>query len=287
MAAKMEVVIGEQYSRLKIIRDAGKNRHSKTLVECECDCGKTCTVILSRLRNGLTKSCGCYKREVTSETSRVDYTGVVSGKLTMLKDVGTDGGTRLWLCKCECGNFHTAKGSSVKFGHILSCGCLQLENTVKANTTHGMSDTREYWSYHKMLDRCYNENDHKYPSYGARGITVCDRWLESFSNFYEDMGDKPENLSLERKDVNGNYEPDNCMWDTATEQAFNQRKSKANTSGKSGVNFITERGLWSARIGKENKEYRLGVFATFEEAVEARQKAELELYGYLKDGGNA
>lgn len=205
----------------------------------------------------------------------------------MLKDVGTKNGSRMWLCQCECGNLHTAQGSSVKIGHTLSCGCLQAENTAKANTTHGKSSSKEYFIYHKMINRCYNENDHKYLNYGARGVVVCDRWLKSFSNFYEDMGDKPEGLTLERKEVNGDYEPSNCIWDTPSEQAFNQRRSKANTSGKTGVSFCDKRGLWLAKIWKETKAYYLGAFITFEEAVEARQKAELNLYGYLKDGGNA
>lgn len=90
--------------------------------------------------------------------------------------------------------------------------------------THGMSNTPEYKAWFEMKRRCYNKNRKGYKNYGGRGIKVCDRWLESFENFYEDMGDRPSpNHSLDRIDVNGNYEPSNCKWSDRTEQNYNQR----------------------------------------------------------------
>ncbi len=281
MAAKSIVVVGEKYGRLTIVSDGGKNKHSKTIVNCQCECGNTCTVILSRLKSGLTKSCGCYKTETTSERTRVDYTGLVHGRLTLLKDVGSKNGSRMWLSQCECGNLHVVQASAVAYGNILSCGCLFTENVKAANTTHGMSRTREYSTYNGMLARCYNENSEKYEIYGKRGIVVCDEWLESFSNFYRDMGDKPEGLTLERIDVNGNYCKENCFWDTPTEQAYNQRRRKDNKSGRVGVS--DKSGFWIAQIWKGRKQYDLGKFKTYEEALAAREAAEIEHYGYLKN----
>lgn len=93
---------------------------------------------------------------------------------------------------------------------------------ITASTTHGMFGTPTYNSWAHMLQRCGNPKNHKYPDYGGRGIKVCPEWV-SFEGFYKSMGLKPEGLSLERKDVNGNYEPSNCKWATASEQNRNKR----------------------------------------------------------------
>jgi hypothetical protein len=92
-----------------------------------------------------------------------------------------------------------------------------------ATKSHGMTNTSIYGCYHRMLQRCYNPNNPKYSIYGGRGITVCDRWRNSFEAFYEDMGDIPSNLSLDRINVNGNYCPENCRWATASQQCANRR----------------------------------------------------------------
>lgn len=280
---KRDAVVGKKFNRLLVVEQLGKNKHGKYSVKCLCDCGKECTALEATVKSGHTKSCGCFKSEVTSERFRVDYTGAKRGRLTMLRDVGTKNGTRQWECLCDCGKTHVTNGSSVFFGHTLSCGCLHSENTKIANTTHGMSHSKEYFIYNTMLARCYNENNEKFPHYGARGITVSDSWLESFANFYEDMGKRPEGLTLERKEVNGNYCKENCVWDTPNEQAYNQRKRVDNTSGQTGVSLRGD--LWWARIWKNRVAYDLGCYPTFEEAVAAREKGEMELYGYLKNKG--
>lgn len=278
---KRDCIVGNKYGRLQVVSQGGKNKHGKYSVGCECECGNICNVLEAGLKNGHTRSCGCIKSEEASERFKVDYTGVKSGRLLMLEDVGTKRGTRQWKCLCDCGNIHVTNGSSVKYGHTLSCGCLHTENTKAANTTHGMSRSSIYYIYNAMLARCYNTRNEKYPIYGARGITVCDSWRASFSNFYMDMSNRPDGLTLERLDVNGNYCKENCIWDTPTEQAFNQRESKANTSGCTGVSF--HQGYWWSRIWKNNITHNLGKFLDFEDAVFARKQAEVDLYGYLKN----
>lgn len=104
-----------------------------------------------------------------------------------------------------------------------SCGCLADELTVKRSTTHGMTNSREWETWHRMKRRCSDPNISSYPRYGGRGIRVCQRWLEAFQNFYDDMGKRPSGLySIERLDSDGHYEPGNCVWATIAEQNCNK-----------------------------------------------------------------
>lgn len=126
-----------------------------------------------------------------------------------------------------------------------------------------------------MKCRCYDLKDKYYDLYGGRGITVCDRWLESFENFYEDMGDKPSKQhSIDRIEVNGNYEPANCKWATKTVQAINQRLRQDNTSGHKGVHWHENKQKWVAYISINRRRISLGDHSVRAEAIKARQLAE-------------
>ena len=131
-----------------------------------------------------------------------------------------------WVCQCDCGQITVATGSQLRGGHTRSCGCLQKEHasrTGKSAATHGRRFTREYQCWVDMRRRCDNPKNASYKNYGAKGITVCNRWQTSFANFFADMGKCPKGFTLDRfPNHEGNYEPGNCRWANQDQQANNK-----------------------------------------------------------------
>lgn len=132
---------------------------------------------------------------------------------------------KYYNCKCECGTERPVQGWSMVYGKTLSCGCLRREVNVELHTTHGSCAHPAYKSWSDMKKRCQNDKMAAYKDYGGRGIIVCDAW-QTFEGFWRDMGPTwVAGLTIERNDVNGNYEPLNCCWATKLEQAQNKRNS--------------------------------------------------------------
>ena len=151
----------------------------------------------------------------------IDLTGKRFGRLIALHTVSTKG-RAIWLCRCDCGNTKTVRGTHLTQGLISSCKCLQTEFVIPRK--HGRSRSRVYRIWRDMLSRCHNENYPERHLYGGRGIEVCERWRYSFENFLADMGEPAPELSIDRfPNKDGNYEPGNCRWATAKEQAGNRR----------------------------------------------------------------
>lgn len=156
-----------------------------------------------------------------------DLTGQRFGKLIAIKPVGTNkSGNTLWECKCDCGNSSIVINSNLTRENSKSCGCTNSERLIKRNTSHGMSKTKIYAKWLSMLERCRTKTNTDYKYYGARGINVCKEWKD-FNKFYKwAMNNGYENsLTIDRINVNGNYEPSNCRWVTQLRQCNNKRNN--------------------------------------------------------------
>lgn len=154
-----------------------------------------------------------------------DLTGKKYGQLTTLGVDKIVKGHKYYLCRCDCGSVKSISGSHLVTGATQSCGCLKSHRTTERNTTHGKSNTRLFSIWQGMKKRCNNSNNQAYKYYGARGIHVCGEWINDFSKFYNwsISNGYSDNLTLERIDVNGNYEPKNCKWIPFEDQARNRR----------------------------------------------------------------
>lgn len=182
----------------------------------------------------------------------LDITGQRYGRLVAIERaenrVSESGKVRArWLCKCDCGREKIVLLDDLRGGHTNSCGCLGDESRRNSSKTHGMTGTRIYVEWLSMKARCYNKETKSYSRYGGRGVTICKEWLDDFMNFYNwaMANGYRDDLTIERKDVNGDYCPENCCWITQKEQAKN-RRATLRTKDKNGNE------VYAMDVAKEN-----------------------------------
>lgn len=209
---------GRVYGKWTVLERGGVDAGGNVLWRCHCACGTERIVSGVALRAGQTKSCRCSRRR--------DLTGQRFGRLRVVAFSHHAGTQRkpFWRCVCDCGAETTVNGQPLRNGLIRSCGCLKRDLSVQRATKHGGHGTRTYRSWKAMRERCHNPSGTHYHHYGGRGITVCEQWKD-FSAFLADMGECPAGLTIDRIDGNGNYEPGNCRWATATQQSRNTNRN--------------------------------------------------------------
>lgn len=156
--------------------------------------------------------------------------GAKIGRLLLLKETRVPHGKKYtdvgYICKCDCGKEKIVRKSDLTSGKVLSCGCYASDVFRKTHTKHGMAYSRVYRIWFGIKKRCFYKNEDNYYLYGGRGITMCDKWKNSFEAFYADVGEPPGNeYSIDRINPNGNYEPGNCRWATQKQQAQNTRRN--------------------------------------------------------------
>lgn len=186
---------------------------------------------------------------------RPDEAMISNGKLTQVGSsfrVSNTHGSRTAVFMCECGIRKAFDVKNVRTGRTKSCGCTTKQSISESLRTHGQKNSRTYIIWGLMKARCKNKNNPRWSDYGGRGIVLCDRW-EMFENFFADMGEAPEGMSIDRIDNNGNYEPGNCRWATRKEQSRNKRTNRmvtANGKTMCVVEWSEETGINRHTIGR-------------------------------------
>jgi hypothetical protein len=217
--------INKRYGRLVVIGETqNSNMHS---FDFRCDCGNIVSFPPYRVFTTGQKSCGkcrCYK---DSKISISDYINKRNNMLTVIgysKKSMND--RRYYLkCLCNCGNIAYVTPYQFKSGAVKSCGCLKK---ISANRKDGRSTHELYGMWFQMISRCENPDNHKYKDYGKRGISVCEEWHNfwNFVSWSDSVGGRPNGYTIDRIDVNGNYEPNNCRWASSKTQSLNKRSNR-------------------------------------------------------------
>jgi hypothetical protein len=178
----------------------------------------------------------------------------------------------VWQCICKCGKEVRAQSQSLVGGGTKSCGCYKSEMTKARNSKHGLTTTKTYMSWQAMKQRCYYKGHKDYASYGGRGIRICDAWLEDYMNFFNDMGEIPDGCTLDRIDPDKDYSKENCRWLEKGNQSKNTRRQR-----RLGVGVLWHKNHYEVTLGGKY----ISCHKTYEEALKARDKAELERWGFV------
>lgn len=224
MPKRLELT-GQIFGRLTVLSFDHVSGDGSSYWLCECDCQNKSKIVVRGhdLINNHTSSCGCMRRDAN------DITGQIFGRLTVLGiDRITERGRTYWLCECSCDNKTriSVRRDGLVSGSTLSCGCLQREVISKRATRHGASTSRLYKIWNGMRQRCENKNNPRYHDYGERGINVCDEWdtFENFQDWALHHGYR-DDLTIDRKNNDHGYSPENCRWGDGFTQQNNRRTS--------------------------------------------------------------
>lgn len=287
---RISVPEGTEFGLLKVLREVESLFHNNITYrrfELECECGSVVVKKLRDLRNGDTKTCGC-----VSLGRATDLTGQRFGKLVALEATRkrNSNNSVVWKCSCDCGNEIFMGADRLMHGGKEDCGCSFVPAASDPTklvspkmSRHGMYTTPTYKSWVKMLCRTRYEEYEEWHG----DVDVCERWDTykggSFENFLEDMGERPEGTTINR--INGAklYSKENCEWASLSLQAFDQKRSKRNKSGRTGVRWREDRKVWEAIITVNYEAINLYYGTSFEDAVKAREEAELKYYGFTKE----
>lgn len=237
---------GRRFGRLVVVAYAGSwgmpGQMPRVRWRCLCDCGNHTVIRALDLVKKHTRSCGCLARDTRGKHRFIDLTGKTFTRLTVIERVHRPGRRTWWKCRCSCGVEKVVCGENLSGGGTRSCGCLREELFHK----HGMSQSSEFGIWCKMKNRCLNPRDDGYEDYGGRGITVAPEWIDSFNQFYADVGPRPSlDYTLGRINNDRGYYPGNVEWQTIGVQRRNTRLTRRLTFNGETLPIVD----WAARMG--------------------------------------
>lgn len=198
-----------------------------------------------------------------------DMKGKQFGRLTCLKYSHTESDGAYWLFECECGKEKVINASVVRQGKVISCGCYAKQQLKQRATSHGMSKTRTYNIWVGIKQRCLNPKDTGYHNYGAKGISITDEWLD-FENFFKDMGEVPNNYTIERLNNEKGYSKENCTWADRSTQNINKTYLNK-TTGIKNISYNERDDSFSVGIARNKKRYRKE-FKKLEDAIQWKEE---------------